>query len=94
MVDYSSSTTHQILLKLQSLGRGRLRGTTSREWGLLHHDQCSDHTQPDPGQVCGELPGEGGRLQSDQQPLCAGEISEEGTRNHDRLEACHSLSLH
>ena len=68
------------------MGRGRLRGSSSRERSILHHDQRSDHTKPDPGPLCGELPGEGGQLQCEQQPVCEGEIPQEGTRHHDRLE--------
>ena len=43
--------------------------------------------------MCGELPGEGGQLQCEQQPLCEGEIPEERTRNHDRLEALSGSQL-
>ena len=80
-------SAQQIFLKLQSLGRGGLRGATSREWSLLHHHKCPHHTKPDPGPLCGELPGQGGQLQCHQQRVCEGEVPEEGTRHHDRLEA-------
>ena len=44
--DYIFSFGNVNVACVQSVGRGRLCGASSWEWGILHHHQCAHHSQP------------------------------------------------